>query len=372
MSVTTSWPPSLSRPCNTVSSMRNASATISPLSCFTSSIVPATVPPVASRSSTISTFAPGLIASLCISSVAEPYSRSYSTLTTSAGSFPSLRTGTKPTPSLYAIGAAKMNPRDSIPTTASIFLLPIFARSPSMAALNPSPSLSRVVMSLKRIPGFGKSGTSRIRLPRSVVCTGTAHRLASRPSEARPAHALLPARVFRAHRAKRGRFLVRDEPHRPADHPVQGRAVLWRDRADDGRREAPRGHGPGWHRHRGPLALDAERVLRRRSGAGGCRASGERRVRRARRKAQRTVPRLCLDPDGRSRRRARGAPPCDGRAAHAGRGRPLEHPRPRARRSGLSAVLRGGRPAEGLRVRPSHDPSRGRRLHRVCARPDRG
>ena len=39
-------------------------------------------------------------------------------------------------------------------------------------------------MSLKRIPGFGKSGTSRIRLARSVVCAGTAHRLASWPSEA--------------------------------------------------------------------------------------------------------------------------------------------------------------------------------------------
>src|SRR5713226_5705020 len=73
-----------------------------------------------------------------------------------------------------------MKPRDSMPTTASIFLLPIFARSPSMAALNPSPSLRSVVMSLKRMPGFGKSGTSRIRLPRSVVCIGTAHRLASR------------------------------------------------------------------------------------------------------------------------------------------------------------------------------------------------
>ena len=57
--------------------------------------------------------------------LADPYSRSYSTLTTSEGSLPSLRTGTKPTPSLYAIGAAKMNPRDSIPTTASIFRLPM-------------------------------------------------------------------------------------------------------------------------------------------------------------------------------------------------------------------------------------------------------
>jgi hypothetical protein len=30
---------------------------------------------------------------------------------------------------------------------------------------------------LKRIPGFGKSGTSRIRVARSFVCTATAHRL---------------------------------------------------------------------------------------------------------------------------------------------------------------------------------------------------
>src|SRR6266849_3633849 len=51
--------------------MRKASATISPLSCFTSSMVPATVPPVASRSSTTSTFAPGANASRCISSVAD-------------------------------------------------------------------------------------------------------------------------------------------------------------------------------------------------------------------------------------------------------------------------------------------------------------
>src|SRR5438132_10896344 len=72
------------------------------------------------------------------------------------------------------MGAAKMKPRDSMPTTASIFLLPIFAKSPSIAAANASPSLRSVVMSLNRIPGFGKSGTSRMRAPRSAVCTGTA------------------------------------------------------------------------------------------------------------------------------------------------------------------------------------------------------
>jgi hypothetical protein len=33
--------------------------------------------------------------------------------------------------------------------------------------------LRRVVMSLKSIPGFGKSGTSRIRAPRSVDAVAT-------------------------------------------------------------------------------------------------------------------------------------------------------------------------------------------------------
>ena len=61
-----------------------------------SSIVPLTVPPVASRSSTIRTFWPGWIASRWISSVFEPYSSAYSTVIVSAGSLPSLRTGTRP------------------------------------------------------------------------------------------------------------------------------------------------------------------------------------------------------------------------------------------------------------------------------------
>src|SRR5438874_11625724 len=157
------------------------------------------------------------------------------------------------------MGAAKMKPRDSMPTTASIFLLPIFAKSPSIAAANASPSLRSVVMSLNRIPGFGKSGTSRMRAPRSAVCTGTAHRLASRPSEARPTYALLPAGVLRTYRAERRRLLVRDKPDRPADHPVQGRALLRGHRSDDRRGEAPRRHGPRRHRHRGPVAFDTER-----------------------------------------------------------------------------------------------------------------
>src|SRR6266508_2436697 len=163
--------------------MRKASATISPLSCFTSSMVPATVPPVARRSSTMSTFAPGLSASRCISSVAEPYSRSYSTLTTSAGSLPSLRTGTKPTPRLYAIGAPKMNPRDSMPTTTSMSRLPMRSMSPSIAALKDSPSFNSVVMSLNRMPGLGKSGMSRMRVARSFVVTATGESLLRRGAQ---------------------------------------------------------------------------------------------------------------------------------------------------------------------------------------------
>src|SRR5690242_12212215 len=210
--------------------MRKASATISPWSCFTSSIVPATVPPVASRSSTMSTRAPGVIASLCISSVAEPYSRSYSTLTTSAGSLPSLRTGTKPTPRAYAIGAPKMKPRDSMPTTTSTGLPWIFARRPSTALLNESPSLSSVVMSLNRIPGFGKSGMSRMRAPRSLgAMTATGERLAE-ASQLEPGVVALDAfalHVVEPGRAVDGRVVgAGDGPRVAAIGPARWMKVL--------------------------------------------------------------------------------------------------------------------------------------------------
>src|SRR5438045_1450340 len=68
-----------------------------------------------------------------------------------------------------------MNPRDSMPTTTSTGFPLIFARSPSTALLKESPSFSIVVMSLNRIPGFGKSGMSRMRAPRSfgaITATG--------------------------------------------------------------------------------------------------------------------------------------------------------------------------------------------------------
>src|SRR5438093_1130989 len=67
------------------------------------------------------------------------------------------------------MGAPKMKPRDSMPTTTSTFRLPIFSMRPSIDPRKLSASLSIVVMSLKRIPGLGKSGTSRMRAARSFV-----------------------------------------------------------------------------------------------------------------------------------------------------------------------------------------------------------
>src|SRR5262245_47286176 len=89
-------PSSRSRPLRKSSSTRNARPTTSPFSRSISSIVPLTVPPVASRSSTMRTFWPWVMASRWISSVFDPYSSAYSTVIVSAGSLPSLRTGTSP------------------------------------------------------------------------------------------------------------------------------------------------------------------------------------------------------------------------------------------------------------------------------------
>lgn len=123
-----------------------------------------TVPPVASRSSMITMFWPSSRASICISNVFEPYSRSYSTENVSYGNFPGLRIGTKLIPSLAANNGPKMKPRASGPTTAS-------GRQPrpsissakrSMISDMRPGSLSTGVMSRNMIPSIGKSGTVRI------------------------------------------------------------------------------------------------------------------------------------------------------------------------------------------------------------------
>src|SRR5439155_23425339 len=92
----TSQPLSCSRPLSEDNSTRKASPTISPPSWRTRLTVAAAVPPVASRSSTMSTRSPIAIASRCTASELEPYSRLYLTSKMSAGSLPGLRTGTTP------------------------------------------------------------------------------------------------------------------------------------------------------------------------------------------------------------------------------------------------------------------------------------
>src|ERR1700694_26191 len=64
----------LAAPLRNLSSIRKVIPTTRPPSCWTRLAVVFAVPPVASRSSTITTDCPGLIASLWISSTAEPYS----------------------------------------------------------------------------------------------------------------------------------------------------------------------------------------------------------------------------------------------------------------------------------------------------------
>ena len=62
-----------------------------------------------------------------------PYSRMYSAITTSCGSLPGLRAGTKPAPSSRAIAAPRMKPRASAATTKSTPRGPAHSAMPSTA-----------------------------------------------------------------------------------------------------------------------------------------------------------------------------------------------------------------------------------------------
>ncbi len=115
-------PLSLSRPLRSTSSMIKAHSTTSAPSRLTRFRAAFAVPAVAMRSSMMSIRSPAFNASLCISILSVPYSRLYSSVSTSKGSFPGFLMGTNPQLSRYASGAPKINPRDSIPTTLSIFL----------------------------------------------------------------------------------------------------------------------------------------------------------------------------------------------------------------------------------------------------------
>jgi len=99
-----------------------------------------------------------------------PYSSTYSTRFVFHGSLPGLRIGTKPMPSCIASGAPNRNPRDSIAATQSTLPKSIAARR-RIVSFIAAGCASSGVMSLNRMPGFGKSGTSRRCLLRSI-CEG--------------------------------------------------------------------------------------------------------------------------------------------------------------------------------------------------------
>jgi hypothetical protein len=90
-----------------------------------------------------------------ISSTSAPYSSEYSSRTTAQGSLPALRTGTNPARRRYATGAARMNPRASMPMTRSTWRSANAATSWSMAVAKPGPSPSSGVMSRNVTPGWG-------------------------------------------------------------------------------------------------------------------------------------------------------------------------------------------------------------------------
>ncbi len=149
-------------PLSSSSSMRNDTLMRLAPSLFMSFTAAQAVPPVARRSSMRRTLSPGVIASWWISTVFFPYSRVYASLKVFQGSLPSFLTGMNPALSLSATGAAKMKPRASMPTTLSICLSLTVSVSKSMASCRSEGSESMGLMSLNRIPFFGKSGMSRM------------------------------------------------------------------------------------------------------------------------------------------------------------------------------------------------------------------
>src|SRR5215218_3367827 len=66
-----------------------------------------------------------------------------------------------------------MNPRASMPTTLSTLPRPKWTTVSSITDEKPTSSASSGVMSLKTIPGLGKSGTSRMRARRRWMSMGT-------------------------------------------------------------------------------------------------------------------------------------------------------------------------------------------------------
>ena len=143
--------------------MRNSDPATSAPACSQSLMQAATVPPVARRSSTITTFCPDAKASSCISSRLVPYSSVYSTTLVESGNLPGLRTGMNPISRRLASKGPKMNPRASGPMIASGFQPTSSIRSMKRFVTidRRVPSASSGVMSRNIIPSTGKSGTVR-------------------------------------------------------------------------------------------------------------------------------------------------------------------------------------------------------------------
>ena len=92
------------------------------------------------------------------------------------GSFPAFRTGINGTLSCCAISIPNKNPRLSTPTTASISVLRYASVSAMVISLHKTGFSKIGVMSLNKIPGFGKSGTSRtVALTRSWILIQVLH-----------------------------------------------------------------------------------------------------------------------------------------------------------------------------------------------------
>ena len=88
-------------------------------------------------------------------------------LTVSCGSLPGLRASTNPAPSSRASAGPSRNPRASAPMTTSGSCGRASSASCTTAASSARASAISGVMSLNPIPGFGKSGISRMKGRRS-------------------------------------------------------------------------------------------------------------------------------------------------------------------------------------------------------------
>ena len=88
------------------------------------------------------------------------------------GSLPFFRMTARPSRSSRARAAAKRKPRDSIPAMISGCRVAAQAASSSMAALKAWELWTTGVMSLKTMPGLGKSGTSTMNDLRSMLMAG--------------------------------------------------------------------------------------------------------------------------------------------------------------------------------------------------------